>query len=558
MIRTSPPDLSVALTWRELYGLGAFAQRELTSPTQLSQIARERGVRISIGSKPLEAYDLAGAFSPVAFSGDAYISGVELPAVSEDILTFREETEPTAWENFSWDTWGFPEVSPLYSPWQALYLDDVATGRYAEVPLETLVLSSEDREKALTSVESRYQSQRAIWIGLDRAWRPLVKVLVYLQNRYWPQVSGRVSLLPSTEEGVDWVEAGRAEMLEPVSMLATLGLSEEDLRSAYHFLLERGLDREPQDGLLMLRRARPRAFHKRWRGSARRAQDNLDAAEMIRLFLVDLSGRSVPPPEGVLLDGRQPERAALYQYGPAAPLGDDEIKKALIEAQVYPHGVEAIVEGESEQVLVDTIVTEFIGPLGALGVNYFDLGGAGAANQVKPLVSSFGAYALSTVVIVDAEGKMGEYVKRAIKDGDIAEEDVCLAKTSLEEDNSSPEELIELLEKIAANPPDGIEPAEVDVTADQLLDKHTDRLSRAPKGGEPGLADTLLKMAEGMASPVRVPKAQLAEALARRMVEEYGKARGDEEKVKALFERRPVLEFVIKRIIKPLNPPRPL
>jgi hypothetical protein len=61
---------------------------------------------------------------------------------------------------------------------------------------------------------------------------------------------------------------------------------------AYWFLLERGIDREPQDGLELLRRARPRSVHKGLRGMPRGAQDHFDAAQVLRRFLTDLTGQA--------------------------------------------------------------------------------------------------------------------------------------------------------------------------------------------------------------------------------------------------------------------------
>lgn len=45
-----------------------------------------------------------------------------------------------------------------------------------------------------------------------------------------------------------------------------LGVSVSQLSKAYWFLVERGIDREPPDGLELLRRARPRSAHKHVQG----------------------------------------------------------------------------------------------------------------------------------------------------------------------------------------------------------------------------------------------------------------------------------------------------
>jgi hypothetical protein len=120
------------------------------------------------------------------------------------------------------------------------------------------------------------------------------------------------------------------------------------------FLVERGVDLDPHDGLVMLRRARPRAYHSRWRGSVRRAQDHFDAADLIRRFLLDVDGSMPPGPKYELMDGRQNERASLFGRGPATRWTNKEVVTALQEDDLYPHGVHVVHEGASERYVVET------------------------------------------------------------------------------------------------------------------------------------------------------------------------------------------------------------
>ena len=315
-LRAHPPSIEVKLSWRELYLDGAFAQRELIGDGPLSRQAGERSIRLGIGQAPLEELDLASALQPIGFADGGYWSGFELPAIPPTAMTFREECKSLVWkENYAWEGDGFPTVSPLYSPWQLLYLDDVVQEGKAMFGLDIILLSKNERTRALESVRGFYEAQESQWRHLDESWRGLIKVLVFLQNYYWPQVSGRVALLPDPKSESDWIEAGREEGdFEPQTALLRLGCSAEDLTASYRFLVMRGFDPEPVDGLVMLRRARPRPFHIRWRGAVRRAQDNFDAAEMLRLFLLDI-GADVGPPEAELMDGRQAERAAVFAHG---------------------------------------------------------------------------------------------------------------------------------------------------------------------------------------------------------------------------------------------------
>ncbi len=559
-LRDYPPQLSVPLSWREIYLHGAFGQRELISESPLSRQAKERSIDLGIGRKPFEELDQAGALQPIAFAEGGYWPGFQLPAIPEAEMTFREERGAVDWaENYSWDAHGYPEVSAMYSPWQVLYLDDVVTAGRITISLETLLLCGERREKALESVRGFYEREEDNWKGIDEAWRPLLKTLVTLQNRYWPHVSGRVTLLPDPANDSDWIEAGRgADPVPAEDLLALLGASAEELTAAYHYLVSRGIDREPADGLIMLRRARPRPFQSRWRGHPRRAQDNFDAAELLRLFLVDLLGTDVDPPSETIMDGRQGERASLFQHGPAAAVDREKLKQELVNAELYPHGVEVIVEGPSEMSLVDTLVAGLLGPQAAEEVSYFDLEGVGAAKQVIPLATSLGAYAIRTLLLVDREGRMGPYAERAVELGTMEADDVCLAEKSLEEDNASPEELIALAAQLAAAPPEGIEAVELAISAEQLLSAHQSRIDGAHKGEHPALAGTLVEEAENHDPPVRICKPDLAEALARQMVREFEQASGDAKDLEHLYRRRPALGFVVKRVIGAINRPVPM
>jgi hypothetical protein len=80
------------------------------------------------------------------------------------------------------------------------------------------------------------------------------------------------------------------ERFDAADVASELGVSASQLSDVYWFLVERGIDREPQDCLELLRRARPRSSHKRMRGMPRRAQDLFDAAQVLWLFLTDLTG----------------------------------------------------------------------------------------------------------------------------------------------------------------------------------------------------------------------------------------------------------------------------
>lgn len=559
LAKDRPPQIDVSPSWRDLYLDGAFAQRELIGDGPLSRQASERSVRLGIGQAPLEDLDLKGALQPIAFANGGYWSGFELPAIPVADLTFREQRKPLAWkENYAWDGDGYPTVSPLYSPWQLLYLDDVVTEGKAQLGLDVLLLPVKERERGLDSIRGFYELQERDFRQIDESWRGLIKVLVALQNHYWPQVSGRVALLPDRRGESDWIEAGRDGLdFEPEGALERLGCGADQLSAAYRFLVMRGFDREPRDGLVMLRRARPRPFHIRWRGTPRRAQDNFDAAEVLRLFLLEIGG-DVGPPEAELMDGRQAERAALFAHGPAASVDRKKLKAELLAAELYPHGVEAIVEGPSEIAIIEAILGALLGPVALSEVSYFDLEGVGAAKQVMPLATSLGTYAVRTLIVVDREGRMGLYVERMVEQGTVEAEDVCLWQEDLEADNSTPAELIELAAELLAAPEDGVEPVQLSISGDELVAAHVKRNQGRPPARQMGLAEVLVSEIEAHDPPARLPKPVLAEALGVRIVGEFEACAGDEERLAELYRRRPILGFVAERLIAAINRPIPL
>ena len=556
-----PPPLTMQLTWRSLYETGAFAQRELVSVDTLRAAAKERRFDVGFGREALEEFDREGALQPIGFAAEAYWTGWTVPAAPPAKVMFREESDARPWDDFASESDGVPTGSALYSPWQLLYVDDVLDGTGVAIGVDTLVLPQPERDRELDTLREFVRRQEARWRGLDEAWRPLMKTLVRLQNYYWPRVSDLTAVVHGDEPGA-WVEAGEEARygfeINAAAVLDQLGSSVDQIVAAYHFLVARGVDREPEDGLLMLRRARPRAYHSRWRGLPRRAQDHFDAAELLRRFVVDLTGEPPPGPSSWPMDGRQSERTRLYERGPAAPFDPGELKAELDAVELYPHGVRVVGEGQSEAVVVGRIVSAVLGWEGVRGTSFSDLGGSGAAARVEDLIQALSGYALRTLVIVDREGQMAEYLEGAFERGTIAQEDVLMFDESLEASNSSPQELIDLAREVARNPPDGRDAVELELDVQTLIDCHEDRRERASRGDKPGLAETLIHLAANRHEPpVRLDKEELVEALAERIVGDLEETEGNQDEMQRLFERRPIVQFVFERLIPVLNRARP-
>jgi hypothetical protein len=294
----------------------------------------------------------------------------------------------------------------------------------------------------------------------------------------------------------------------------------------------------------------------RWHGLPRRAQDNFDAAEMLRLFLVELTNEQPPRVEAWPLDGRQQERAALYDRGPSARWTRSEVKQELLVAELYPHGVHIIGEGPSEGLVVERLITHLLGPAALAQLEFFDLGGSGAAKWVKPLAQAFDQYAIRALVIVDHEGQMAEYMNAAVQRGDIAAADLCLFDDSLEASNADAQELLDLARKVGNSLVDDPATIAFDLSAEELERVHADRRGRSSRGDRPGLADTMLREIRSRTNgALDIDKLDFLEALADFMIEELeATGRADIEELK---RRRPIIGFTIDRVAEAINRPRP-
>ncbi len=515
-------------------------------------MVKDRLPPLGIRQEWLEEFDEAGAFQPIAF-----VAGGEPPGVTdltpyEPNMAFRDEQPHAPWSTYQWEAWGHPQITALYSPWQVLYIDDVLERCNETLPLSVLRSSAEDLTTRIEPLQGLIARLYASWLTLNGAWTPLMKFLVRVQNRYLPEVTGRSTLLRDVEARVE-IEPWRHELesFDAVAVASELGLEQDQILRAYWFLMERGIDREPRDSLEWVRRAQPRSAYKEWRGAPRRAHDHYQAAQMLRLFLADLTGDPPTRPDAWPLDGRQPFRGALYDHGPVPRLTRDELKDELVSAGLYPHAVHVVGEGKSERVFVTTLVSGILGGRAAEEVGFTDLGGSGSASRLRTMVGGFTAYTHRTVVIVDREGEMAHYAAGLERSGDLPTEDILRFERNLEDSNFTPQEQIDVITELAANPKDGLPPVTLQISVEQLAGEYERRRRKAHE--DPGKAGVLLSLAEDPAfgGPVRVSKPEFALALAEHILGDLAALEGEEAR-NQLYERRPLLRFTLERIAQPL------
>ncbi len=527
-------------------------QNRLESQSGFASIVKERLPPLGIRQDWLEEFDEVGAFQPIAFVAGGEPPGVTDRTPYEPNMAFREEQPYAPWSAYEWEAWGHPQITALYAPWQVLYIDDVLERCNETLPLSALASSTEDLTIRLKPLQSLIARLHESWATLNEAWTPLMKLLVRVQNRYLPEVTLRSTLLRDVERQVDvepWED--ELESFDAIAVASQLGVEPDQILRAYWFLVERGIDREPRDSLERVRRAQPRSAYKEWRGAPRRAHDHYQAAQVLRLFLADLTGTPPPRTDAWPLDGRQRFRGALYDDGPVPNLTREELKDELVSVGLYPHAVHVVGEGKSEKDFVTTLVSGILGRAAAEEVGFTDLGGSGSATRLRTMVGGFTAYAHRTVVIVDREGEMAQYATGLERSGDLPAEDILRFERNLEDSNFTAQELIEVMTELAAHPQDGLPTITLRITVQQLADELENRRHKAHE--DPGTAGVLLGLARDPAfgGPVRVSKPEFARALAKRVLDELATVHGDEER-EQLYARRPLLPFTLDRIAQPL------
>lgn len=180
---------------------------------------------------------------------------------------------------------------------------------------------------------------------------------------------------------------------------------------------------------------------------------------MLRHFYFDLTGEVLNDAEVTTAfrrygDARIPERrAALLDHGPNLGFDAEDLKRVLVANGLYPHSVHVIFEGESERRLIKGVVARLLGGSYVEDLGMTDLEGVGAARRIETLVSAVADYALAAVLFVDDEGGMRAETDRLIANGTLDHEDVLLASTSLEEDNFTDDQLVEIAAALAADRP---------------------------------------------------------------------------------------------------------
>jgi hypothetical protein len=520
-----PPLSEFVLTVRELVEKGALIQRELITPSAFETQARERG--IGVDRSLLEAWDRDGILSPLGFSAGPWTSWRTTDPYPTDGIVFREEQQFRPWDEYAFEQHGHPVVNALYSEWQLLYVALAREGETLEVPLETFGGGAEAVVNFATNHRPFIDAHLAYRQGLHQQWLATIRLLLRLQARYWPFVHGRSVILWENQSQVDALDL-EYDGVDVEQLRAELELEPEALEVSYRWLAERARSLDPLPQFHDIRRFEARRERERYRGPVRNALDFYDAAEVLRRAYRELTGELLPDADQI----RDPDLSPR-------PLGrhPDQLGEALRDHQLYPHRLHMVVEGETEIRLVKRLFEAFSGhSWDGAGLLITDLGGDKLEGS-RTMLEGFAEYADAVALLLDDENDARRVTRRFSQDGVLRDEHVKLWERSLEEDNFTPQELLEFVAEIGAE-----SGAVLSLNEDALLAAQESR-NQAQRRRK-GLASVLQELSRRTENgAIAFGKPQLADKMADRLLREIEDAGGAHDEVAA---RRPIVGWVLR------------
>lgn len=509
----------------------AFAQFQLVDDRKFVSLAKERGIQLGLGStgaSSLERLDELGGLKPIAFgSGGPW----------REPLVFRDETEFVPWATYAVDDDGFRRATALFSPWQLLYLKRALDLGTAPASVEWL-LDTTKRRRLGRGWRSWLERQAEERSGLDARWRPTILLLVRLQNRYLPSVRGTLTTRsvqtpfdPETGGYVDHDALVRE--FDPEQVLRGHGLTVEEVKNVHHRLVSQAAFEDPLDRWSTLIRMAPYTERQKLKGDALRAQDAYDAGAMLRDFYFHLTDELLPQPDEVfdVSDGSWRER--IYGHEPRLRYTRGDLKAELQRHGPYPHLVHLVVEGDSEKLIFEFLVGAFGFEPKERGVSVSVFGGVGKTDLRAELLRSVRSYSRFPILVCDREGDIEKDVEALKQEGLLTDATTFLWNTTLEEDNFSDAELVQLAKKAARR-----RSATLRLTPRTLRKTFSERRERVPVG----LAEVLVSLASAPGhGSIRISKPDLAREMAAHLRDEINSA----DDLDALASHRPIVGVLL-------------
>ena len=511
-----PPAPQVAVSTKDLVSGGRLVQRELITQEGFGKSGADRGLATGQLARDVwEGWDRDGVLRPLAFYvGFRQTQRVEgsypTPLAQADDASgervqagyvFRDEKDFRPWSDYEYTIDAYSQVQPLYSEWQLLALPLVLDGDYMRVPVTVL---ADDDAALLEWASGGWRELAKSHAGgrqmVHDNWLPTIKILLRLQARYWPYVSGTSKVLygkdpqPGDRPTLDamWLEYQGATAEDA---LAELGIGTEDLLALYEWLasrVESGAD--PEKHLRSLTHLLPRRRAERARGQSRQALDLYDACELVRRFHLELTGDLLPDADqGYVIDRSVTPRPLRKDR--------DALVGALRIQGLTAYKLHIVVEGETEMRLVRGLFEAFAGPsLEAAGIAMTDLEGD-KLQESRRFIEGFGLYARAVALLLDDENDANRVVDQLVQAGVVEAGNAHLASPSLEQENFSPDELVAMANQLGA--PHGVTLAFSGADLEQKLAERNARVGVAPLG----MASMLVNMAR---NPKLGPVLQIA------------------------------------------------
>lgn len=440
----------MAYSFRIAYETGGFLQRDLIDHERFASEAAQREIQVPTGSRDslkfLEDLDRKGVIRPIAFSaaGD-YQSSSYHGLLGQPDLVFRDEEKFHPWGHYSWRQsrreGPRTRIVALYSPWQLFLLHRALKFRYIRVRMDDFLAAKSDRERLMRNARPLARVTMESLSRFDESWRPLLLLLVRIQNRYWPFIGSYSLLLDRrTHEYLDPVARERRRF-SARRALAELEMSAEEVKDLHERLSFFAQQEDPVRDWWILRRALSSHQRGQLKGAMRRTEDLWEATQALRLLYKTLTRKVLPDVDMVGTDPRWQRRA--LGHPPRLYYDQSDLRRFLIRTDLYPNQVHCFAEGPSEVVLLTAILEASIGPLDQAGVQVTNLRGVGNIHERhRELFKGFANYSRAAVLVADPEGDIARYVQGLIRDGLINSEGVFIWERNLEEDNFSDAELV--------------------------------------------------------------------------------------------------------------------
>ena len=316
-------------------------------------------------------------------------------------------------------------------------------------------------------------------------------------------------------------------------VLEALGLSKEDIRQEYEWLAHRAQSTDPNARLYEVLRLEPRRIRETDRGISRQALDFYDAAEVFRRFYRDLTGDLLPDADQ--LDAGRNEEPRQLGREPG------HLTVALRRHSLYPHRLHMIVEGETEVCLVKKLFEGFAGrPWAGAGLEITDLGGDKLESS-RPMIEGFAVYADKLALLLDSENDVERITRHLKETGVVPDLDVHLCQPSLEEENFTPDELVQIAQSLARK-----SGHELRLTSEELV-AGVESHNRGRKNRK-GMASVLRDMARNPKhGAITINKPDLAGAMADFLFDDIKQAPGKHDEV---AEKRPIVRWVRARPVR--------